>query len=87
MRHDIHGTAQCIATEPGGYHTFIDFYVVNDADGKEIGTIAAIDDSTANVLFELEDGKLIPVAEEFIKTIDSDKREIRVTLPEGLLEL
>jgi len=39
------------------------------------------------VLFELEDGKLIPVAEEFIKTIDSDKREIRVTLPEGLLEL
>ena len=65
----------------------IGYRLVNDADGKEIGTIAAIDDSTANVLFELEDGKLIPVAEEFIKTIDSDKREIRVTLPEGLLEL
>ena len=65
----------------------IGFCLVNDADGKEIGTISAIDDTTANVLFELEDGKLIPVAEEFIKTIDSDKREIRVTLPEGLLEL
>lgn len=65
----------------------IGYCLVNDADGKEIGTIATIDDTTANVLFELEDGKLIPVAEEFIKTIDSDKREIRVTLPEGLLEL
>lgn len=76
----------------------VGYCLVNDEDGTEIGEIVGIDDSTANTLFEVKrtgipDGSpsispmLIPVAEEFIKGIDNDKREIRVTLPEGLLEL
>ena len=71
-----------------GYRLFV------DEDGTEIGEIIGIDDTTANTLFEVKRadarGKnpvLIPVAEEFIKGIDNDKREIRVALPEGLLEL
>lgn len=72
----------------------IGYRLVNDADGQEIGTITGIDDSTANILFEVlksdtNDGSpiLIPAAEEFITGIDNDKREISVALPEGLLDL
>ena len=72
----------------------IGYRLVNDADGQEIGTITGIDDSTANILFEVlksgtDDGSpiLIPAAEEFITGIDNDKREINVALPEGLLDL
>lgn len=72
----------------------IGYRLVNDADGQEIGTITGIDDSTANILFEvLKSGTdddspiLIPAAEEFITGIDNDKREINVALPEGLLDL
>ena len=76
----------------------VGYRLVVDEDGTEIGEVIGIDDTTANTLFEVKrtgihDGSpsvspvLIPVAEEFIKGIDNDKREIRVTLPEGLLEL
>ena len=74
--------------------SIIGYRLVNDADGQEIGTITGIDDSTANILFEvLKSGTddsspiLIPAAEEFITGIDNDKREISVALPEGLLDL
>ncbi len=52
-----------------------------------IGIIASVDDSTSNILFELEDGKLIPVAEEWIVEIDNDARKIVMNIPEGLLDL
>lgn len=72
----------------------IGYRLINDADGQEIGTIMGIDDSTANILFEvLKSGTdddspiLIPAAEEFITGIDNNKREISVALPEGLLDL
>lgn len=63
----------------------------NNAENKEIGTITSIDDSTVNVLFEITTplGKdiLIPAVEEFILNIDTEKKEITVSLPEGLLNL
>jgi len=65
----------------------IGYHLVSDEDGKEIGTITAIDDTTDNVMLELQDGRLIPAAEEFVKSIDNGKRIIRVDLPEGLLDL
>ena len=72
----------------------IGYRLTDDADDSEIGTVTGIDDSTANILFEVQksgapDGSpiLIPAAEEFITGIDSDKREIRVSLPAGLLDL
>lgn len=73
----------------------VGYRLVNDEDGLEIGEIVGIDDSTANTLFEVRRASgspsvapvLIPVADEFIRGIDNDKREIRVTLPDGLLEL
>ena len=52
-----------------------------------VGTIVAIDDSTANILFELEDGRLIPANDDLITDINTQERTITMTLPEGLLTL
>ena len=63
-------------------------YKLTDAEtSAEIGTIAAVDDSTINILFELEDGKLIPASEELITNVDTKKHQIEINLPEGILEL
>lgn len=59
-----------------------------DADsGKSVGRIAAIDDTTANILFELEDGRLIPANDDLVSDIDMQRRTITMTLPDGLLAL
>ena len=65
----------------------VGFSIVDAQTGAVVGSIADIDDSTANILFELSDRRLIPAADEFISQIDKDKRQISMRLPEGLLEL
>lgn len=65
----------------------IGFTVVNEKTNTPVGAIAAVDDSTENVLFELEDSTLIPASEDLITNIDTKKRTITIDLPEGLLEL
>lgn len=72
---------------PLTYTFLVGFSLIEAKSGKTIGTIAAIDDQTVNILFELEDGTLIPASDELITNIDKDKRKIMMTLPEGLLEL
>ena len=66
---------------------FVGFSLIDATTGRNLGTITSVDDQTANILFELEDGKLIPVNNDFITDIDKDKRLITMELPEGLLEL
>ena len=59
-----------------------------DANGKgKVGTIAAIDDTTQNILFELEDGTLIPASDDLITDIDTQQRQITMNIPEGLLDI
>ena len=65
----------------------IGFAMVDAATGQTVGSIASVDDSTENVLFCLEDGRLIPAAEELIAAVDTEKRVIEIELPEGILEL
>ena len=65
----------------------VGFTIVNAADGRRVGTIASVDDSTLNTLFCLDDGTLIPAAEELIVSIDQKKKEITLRIPEGLLDL
>jgi ribosomal 30S subunit maturation factor RimM len=59
-------------------------------NGKN-GEIINIDDSTANVLFEvrLDDNsvKLLQVADEFIISLDVDERFVEMEVPPELLEL
>jgi 16S rRNA processing protein RimM len=65
----------------------VGFTIVDATNGTAIGTIAAIDDQTANLLFELEDGRLIPANDDLIANIDSQRKVITMSLPEGLLTL
>lgn len=65
----------------------IGFDVIDAINGKAVGRIAAIDDSTANLLFELADGRLLPAADELISDIDQFGRTITMNIPEGLWEL
>lgn len=65
----------------------VGFAIVDADTGKQVGSIASIDDSTANLLFELEDGRLIPAHDELIADIDQQARTIAMHLPDGLLDL
>ena len=75
------------ADEMPSLSMLVGFEIVNNANGETIGHIAAIDDSTANILFELEDGMLIPANDELITDIDAEQRLIRMNIPEGLLDI
>ena len=77
--------------------SLVGFTIINDGDGKTaahtvpddsvVGTIASIDDTTANILFELENGRLIPANDDLIVDIDAEHRQIRMNIPEGLLDI
>ena len=72
---------------PGDY--FIGFTVI-DSEKGELGKIVSIDDSTENVLFEVEyNGRLllIPAVDEFVCEIDEDNRKLYLNIPDGLLDL
>ena len=65
----------------------VGFSIIDTETGKTVGTITGIDDSTANILFELEDGRLIPASEELISDLDKDNKTITIALPKGILDL
>ena len=67
--------------------SLVGFDIVEVSNNKKVGTIASIDDSTANILFELEDGRLIPATDDLITDINTKDRTIKMEIPEGLLEL
>lgn len=75
------------ADEQPSLASLVGFTIVKASDGKNIGNIAAIDDSTINILFELEDGTLIPASDELIEDIDTEEKQIRMNIPKGLLEI
>jgi len=51
---------------------------------QTIGKIVRVDDSTMNIFAELEDGRMIPLHEDFITEIDEDAKILRVNLPFAL---
>lgn len=75
----------------------VGYSVIDAATGKPVGTIASVDDSTANLLFEVspsdaatpEQGEtiLIPANEDLIKDVDRQGRSITIAIPDGLLSL
>ena len=50
-------------------------------DGRVVGKIAQVDESTINTLAILEDERMIPLHEDFIIEIDEEARILRVNLP------
>lgn len=65
----------------------VGFDLVDAGTNKKVGRIADIDDSTANLLFCLDDGRLIPANDDLIAAIDTQAQTVVMHLPEGLLEL
>ena len=63
------------------------FDIIDANSGKPIGRIASVDDTTLNILFCLEDGRLIPASEDLITGINKENKQITITIPEGLLDL
>ena len=74
-------------TEGLSLSMLVGYDIVDASDGKVVGKIAAIDDSTQNILFELEDGTLIPASDELITNIDTNRQQIIMNIPQGLLEI
>ena len=67
--------------------SLVGFDIVEASNSKVVGKIAAIDDTTQNILFELEDGRLIPASDELITNINTNRQQIIIQIPTGLLEI
>ena len=67
--------------------SLIGFNLIEATTAQPVGRIAAIDDTTANLLFELEDGTLIPASDDLITDINLKARTIKMNIPDGLLDL
>ena len=69
----------------------IGFHLVDAVSGKVVGTIDHVDDSTLNLLFEVTtdagDEILIPASNDLIEEVSAEKKEIRMAISEGLLDL
>lgn len=68
------------------------FSVVDDnGENTLIGTVAGVDESTVNVLLEVETSGgniiLIPANEDIVKEVNPTEKRIIVELPEGLADL
>lgn len=65
-------------------------YTVIDVHHGELGKITDVDETTINVLLQIDhngEELLLPAAEELITSADHDKKTLQVCLPEGLLDL
>lgn len=71
------------------WDSFIGYSVVDEIHG-ELGTITDVDETTINVLLQIDhNGKelLLPAVEELILSADHENKRLAVSLPEGLLDL
>lgn len=77
--------------EDGFYASDLIGYEINDITSGNIGVIENINDSTQNILFIVRtpEGKelYIPVAEEFILSVDPDNETVRTDIPIEILTL
>lgn len=76
--------------EVATWNEIVGFSLVDEVSGSVVGTVTGVDDSTANILFEVEtaggDELLIPAHDELVSDFDRDRRTITMRLPEGILE-
>lgn len=71
------------------WDSFIGYQVIDEALGG-LGAITDVDESTINVLLQIDHkGKeiLLPAAEELILSADHENKTLTVSVPEGLLDL
>lgn len=71
------------------YHEIIGFEVIDKKRGN-IGVIEGVNDSASQVLLEIKHNDiqiLMPLIDEFIKTVDKKAKKIFIEAPEGLIDL
>lgn len=76
--------------ENGGYADDFVGYTIADIEAGTVGEIVDVDLATENALFLVESpaGRVyIPVSEDFIESIDEERKVITMRLPEGLLDI
>ena len=75
-----------IQDEDDGLMTWQDLtgYTIEDDETGRVGIIDDIDESTINTLATLDDGRLMPLHEDFILDIDEDAHVLRVHFPFAL---
>lgn len=65
-------------------------YTIEDTDGSVVGRITDVDDSTDNILFDVErpdgDRALVPAAAELVVDVNPDACKIVMNLPTGLFD-
>ena len=69
------------------YAALVGYTLIDSNSGNPVGTIAYVDEQTINIMFELEDGRLIPASEELIVDVDQKNHTIILDIPEGILDL
>lgn len=91
LAHEIPGNEDNEDEEDGFYADDFIGYKVHLEDGRTLGEITRIEDSTANYLFVVETTSggnlLIPVADEFITGIDTGLKVLTMSLPQGLIDI
>ena len=71
------------------FHEIIGFKVIDSVQGP-IGIITGVNDASSQVLLEVEHNDkqiLIPLVDELIQQLDKQKKQIYLSIPEGLLDL
>lgn len=71
------------------FHEIQGFQIVDTVHGK-IGKVKRVIEYPGNPVIESTFGKpniLLPINDELIQEVDRDKKELRVTTPEGLIDL
>ncbi len=81
--------ADDVSDEELTWNYFVGFEM-KEVDRGSLGKIIEVDTATVNTLFIVDrngEELLVPAQEEFIIDLDREKRELTVSLPEGLLDM
>lgn len=69
----------------------IGYRLIDTQTKSEVGKITNVNDSTLNILFEVMSDEqkeiLIPASEDLIQGINTEREEVKIQLPEGILDL
>jgi len=71
------------------YHEIIGFHIVDENFGS-VGLISGVNDSSAQVLFEIDRNGieiLIPLNDDIISSVDRTNKTVTVNTPPGLIDL
>lgn len=66
------------------WQDLVGYTIMDEGENGEeepVGVIAYVDESTINTLATLEDGRMIPLHEDFITEIEEEARVLHVRLP------